>query len=462
MAAVPSKSELPVRQLPRAIRRFLDTEAAGGVLLLAGAAAALIWANSPLRDSYASLWSTEVDLRVGTVGFRDDLRHLVNDGLMAVFFFVVGLEIKRELVVGELRTWRTAALPAFAALGGMVVPALLYVAVNAGEAGADGWGIPMATDIAFAVGVVALLGHRVPSALKLFLLTLAIVDDIGAIVVIALVYSTGVEMQALAAAAGLLVGLVLLRRAKVDWTPVYLAVGVAVWLAVYESGVHATIAGVVLGLLAPAQPLTPQSIAREWSLDLSSDPSPGELREMSELARSTVSVAERLQHDLHPLTSFVIVPAFALANAGVVLESDALSGPGAGAVAAGVVCGLVVGKLAGISLFSWLAVRTGVGRLPEGSTWGQLVGVAAIAGIGFTVSLFIAGLAFDEPELESAAKMGILVASAAAAAIGAGLVARSCRRAAAEPRAAATVAAAAAGAASPAAGREEAGQGGAG
>ncbi len=424
---------LPIRQLPRPIRRFLETEAAGGVLLLLGAAVALGWANSPWRDSYTALWATEVDLRVGTIGFQDDLHHLVNDGLMALFFFVVGLEIKRELVAGELRTWRTAALPAFAAVGGMAVPALLYVAVNAGGAGADGWGIPMATDIAFAVGVVALLGDRVPPTLKLFLLTLAIVDDVGAIVVIAIFYSDGVEFDALGLAGALLVGLVLLRRAKIVWAPAYLAGSLGVWLAVYESGVHATIAGVILGLLTPARPLAPQSVAREWSLDLSTEPSPSELRMMSGLARSTVSMAERLEHDLHPLTGFVIVPLFALANAGVVFESDALSGSGAGAVAFGVVLGLVVGKLAGISLFSWLAVRAGVGRLPEGSTWGQLVGIAAIAGIGFTVSLFVAGLAFDDPTLESASKVGILVASAMAAAIGAGVLSWSCRRADAGP-----------------------------
>ncbi|MEA2704753.1 MAG: Na+:H+ antiporter, NhaA family, partial [Actinomycetota bacterium] len=326
----------PGALLPLALRDFLRTETAGGLVLVVAAVVALVWANSPWAAGYERLWHTQIDLAIGTVGFSGDLRHLVNDGLMALFFFVVGLEIKRELVTGELRHWRTAALPAIAALGGMVVPALLYlgeVALATGGTGQRGWGIPMATDIAFAVGVVALLGRRVPKSLELFLLTLAIVDDIGAILVIAVVYSDGISFTPLLAAALLVGAMALLRFRGVRWLPVYVLLGIGVWLACYESGVHATIAGALLGLLAPARPVAP--------------------------AKSDVSVAERLEHRLHPVTSFVVVPLFALANAGVVLKADALDAPGATGVALGVVLGLVVGTLLGVSLSAWLAVRLG-------------------------------------------------------------------------------------------------------
>ncbi|HZB72360.1 MAG TPA: Na+/H+ antiporter NhaA [Acidimicrobiales bacterium] len=414
---------LGLRQLPRPLRQFLHTESGGGIALLVAAVVALVWANSPWSGGYESLWSTELRLSLGGVELSEDLRHWVNDGLMAIFFFVVGLEIKRELVVGELRAPRTAALPALAALGGMVVPAALYLAVNAGREGVDGWGIPMATDIAFAVGVVALLGSRVPSALKLFLLTLAIVDDIGAILVIALVYSDGVDAGALAVAALAGVGVVVLRRLGVDWPLAYVAAGIVLWVATYQSGVHATIAGVVLGLLTPARPVAPDLLTQDWVSDLAEDPSPQDLATLRRVARSSVSPAERLQHDLHPLTSFVIVPLFALANAGVVIERGAFDAPGAGAVALGIGAGLVAGKVIGITGATWLAVRTGVGRLPSGVTVRHLVGVAGVAGIGFTVSLFIAGLAFPEaPGLEAAAKIGILIASVVAAVVGSAIL----------------------------------------
>jgi NhaA family Na+:H+ antiporter len=347
-----------------------------------------------------------------------DLHHFVNEALMALFFFVVGLEIKRELVSGELRTWQRAALPAVAAVGGMVVPAVLYLAANPSGPGSRGWGVPMATDIAFAVGVVALLGPRVPANLKIFLLTLAIVDDIGAILVIALAYSTDVNVLGLLAAAGVLLAMGALRFLRIDWMPAFVVLGFLVWLAVYESGVHATIAGVVLGLLAPARPLAPAEMAREWAADLRDEPTVAELHAMTTMANASVSVAERLQHSMHPFTSFLIIPVFALANAGVTLDGDALSAPGAWRVFVGVVFGLVVGKLVGISAFSWGAMRLGVGELPEGITPRQLAGAAAVAGIGFTVSLFVAGLAYPAPALEAAAKVGILLASAVASLVG--------------------------------------------
>jgi len=413
-----SISPTPGFQLPRSMRRFFRTEQAGGVVLLVAVVAAVAWANSPWPESYASLWSTEASLRVGGTELHADLRHVVNEGLMALFFFFVGLEIKRELVVGDLRSWRTAALPAVAALGGMVVPAALYGLVNLGSEGGAGWGVPMATDIAFAVGVVALLGPRFPASLKVFLLSLAIVDDVGAILVIAVFYSDAIEMGALSLGVVLIVVVILLKRARVVWVPAYAVVGTAVWLALFQSGVHPTIAGAILGLLAPAAPLAPAEVAREWTNDLSDEPDPDELQTMARLARSTVSVAERLQHALHPLVSFVVLPLFALANAGVALDADVLSAPGAVRVALGVVVGLVVGKAVGISAFAWLATRVGLGALPPGVSRGQIVGVGLVAGIGFTVSLFVAELAFADPGLQVAANAGILAASALASVLG--------------------------------------------
>ncbi len=377
-------------RLPAAVREFLDTEVAGAAALLAAVVVALVWANSPWSDSYDALWHTELALHVGW-GLEMSLHQVVNDGLMTVFFFVVGLEIKRELVDGELSDPRTAAVPAIGALGGMVLPALLFVAINASTGTARGWGIPMATDIAFAVGVLALVGRRMPAGAKLFLLTLAVVDDLGAILVIALVYSTSIDVASLLGAVGVLLLVVVARRAGVQHLAVYVLLGVALWDLTFESGVHATIAGVALGLLTPAR-------------------GPG-------------SVAERLEHRLHPVSSFVIVPLFALANAGVRLDVGALAEPAPRAVAVGVVVGLVVGKTVGISGATWLAVRTGFGRLPEGMRLGQLVGVAAVAGIGFTVSLFVTDLAFDDPSIRTAAKTAILVASAIAAVLGGAIVA---------------------------------------
>ena len=420
---------MPGRRVPRVLRQFLEREAAGGVVLLVAAVAAMLWANSPWSASYRTLWGTDLSLSLGRFVLVEDLKHWVNDGLMAVFFFVIGLEIKRELVQGDLRDPRTAAMPAIAAVGGMVVPALLFLAVNAGRAGAGGWGIPVATDIAFAIGVVALLGSRVPASLKLFLLTLAIVDDIGAIVVIALFYAGDVQPLFLVAALALVVVMLGLRRAGVVWLAPYVVLGTAVWLATQASGIHATIAGVALGLLAPARALTAAAVAREWAGDLADDPSPAELDAMTRLAKTSVSPAERLQHLLHPWTTFVVVPLFALANAGVSIKAESFAAPGAAAVTAGVILGLVVGKTLGITAAAWLAARSGLGRLPEGATWPMVAGIAAVAGIGFTVSLFVSELAFEPGALQDAAKIGVLGASILAATVGSLVLLRSARRA---------------------------------
>lgn len=420
MPETPDPPPLPEpRRIPPTVRAFLQTETAGAVVLLAGALIALVWANSPWKDAYESLWSTRLSVGLGDASVSEDLRHWVNEGLMALFFLVVGLEIKRELVAGELRAWRTAALPALAALGGMVVPAVLYTAVNLGQEGAGGWGIPMATDIAFALGVLALLGSRINPSLRLFLLTLAIVDDIGAIVVIAAFYSDGIRWLPLGAAALLLVAVGLLPRTRIYWLPAYATLALGAWVLVFASGVHATIAGALLGLLAPARPAAPAQVVHRWSEALSEEPAESDRARMSELASSAKSVTERLQQALHPLTSFVIVPVFALANAGVTFERDALSARGATAVAGGVVLGLVMGKILGIGGFSFLAVRLKLGSLPADVRWSELVGVGALAGVGFTVSLFIADLAFTGPLLK-AAKTGILGASLLASVVGVG------------------------------------------
>jgi NhaA family Na+:H+ antiporter len=378
--------------------RFLQVEAASAIVLLVATAAALVWANSRWQDGYESFWSTTVHIQVGSYVFDEDLVHVVNDALMALFFFVVGMEIKRELVVGDLRDRRVVALPAFAALGGMLIPAVIYAAFNAGGPGADGWGIPMATDIAFAMGVAAVLGSRVPSPVKLLLLTLAIIDDIGAIAVIAVFYTDDLRPRMLLVAAGLTVLVWAMYRVNVTLVVLFVVAGIALWLAVYESGVHATIAGVALGLVTPARP-TDHALERDSTTTPTGSASP----------------CDRLIDAFHPWTSYVVLPIFALANAGIPLSMDALRDPSD--VLLGVVVGLVVGKLVGVVSFSWLAVRLGLGRLPPGTRWGHIIGLGAVAGIGFTVSLFISGLAFDPGPLQDDAKMGVLVASVIAAAL---------------------------------------------
>lgn len=426
------------RILAQPVGRFLEVEAAGGVLLLIATAVALVWANSPWSAGYDQLWSTAATVDVGPIYLSGDLRHWVNDGLMAVFFFVVGLEIKRELVDGRLAHPRAAALPAIAALGGMVVPAGAFLALNAGSSGSPGWGIPMATDIAFAVGVLLLLGERVPPSLKVLLLGLAIADDIGAIAVIAVFYADDLAVQWLAAAAGGLVIVAFMRRARVWYFPAYAVVGVAVWACTYESGVHATIAGVALGLLTPARPLLPELEASRIADRLSADTqvTPTEVREIGFLLRESVSVAERVETALHPWTSYLVIPVFALANAGIPLSRAAVDAAVTSRVTLGVVLGLVVGKLAGISLAAWLAVRLRVARLPADLGWAHVVGMAALAGIGFTVSIFVAGLAYDDAGVQDEAKLGVLLASIAAACLGSALLMRRPRLATGEPPAA--------------------------
>jgi len=343
---------------------------------------------------------------------------------MVLFFFVVGLEIKSELVVGDLREARVAALPAIAAIGGMVLPALLYVAATAGGDGVNGWGVPMATDIAFAVGVLALLGPLVPHKLKLFLLTLAIVDDIGAIVVIAVFYTNKIRFDWLSLAIGLLFVIVMLKRFRIWYTPIYVIIGIVIWYATFKSGVHATIAGVVLGLLAPARPLlgerTFESIEDVMSGDLSGAAA---VYDANWKMRESVAITTRMASLVSPWTSFVIVPIFALDNAGIKRSGDSIAGAASSRVTLGIILGLVVGKPVGVFIATWLAVRVNVASLPAGVSMQHVFGAGAVAGIGFTVALFIGKLAFIDdsgkplPLLDEAI-IGILVASLLATLVG--------------------------------------------
>lgn len=420
------------RLVARPVREFLRVEAAGSLLLLLAAAIALVWANSPWAESYDALWHAHLTLDVGPLHLDESLQHWVNDALMVIFFFVVGLEIKYELVNGDLRDPRTAALPIIAAVGGMVVPAGLYLALNPlGSDGSDGWGIPMATDIAFAVGVLGILGRRIPSAARLFLLTLAIVDDIGAILVIAVFYTSDLSLTWLAIAIGMLAAMVVARLLRIWTTVVYAILGVGVWFALLESGVHATLAGVAIGLLAPAGPLLKEEVARRHAAEALRDHTldPDELARLRFLLKESVSVVERLQSTLHPVSAYVVLPVFALANAGVELGAigDVFTEP----VGLGIVLGLVVGKPVGILLASFLAVRAGLGKLPEHTSWSMVLGLGAVGGIGFTVSIFIAGLSFPGAELlTEEAKIAILLASVVAAGVGVVLLLLATRKAA--------------------------------
>jgi NhaA family Na+:H+ antiporter len=436
-------------------RRFARIASAGGLVLLAAAAIALAWANSPWAASYDHLWETSISLGLGDFALRTTLHHLINDGLMAVFFFLVGLEIKREMIAGELKSLRSASLPIVAALGGMIVPAAIYAAVNAGGPGAAGWGVPMATDIAFALGVLALLGDRVPIGLKVFLAALAIVDDIGAVLVIAVFYTGGIAWSALLAAGALLVLAAGANLAGVRRPWAFGAIGLALWATVLASGVHATVAGVLLALTIPVRRRLDETAflaAAHRALDdfdaaaavtatdpdvtvLSNTEHHTAVEELEALCREVQPPLIQIEHALHGVVAFAIMPIFALANAGVSLNGAALGGTIASPVALGALLGLVVGKPLGIVSFSWLAMRLGIATLPDGVTPRMLLGAGILGGIGFTMALFIAGLAFPDAALLDAAKVGVLVASTVSGVIG-WLLLRSAPRATAsrEPR----------------------------
>jgi Na+:H+ antiporter, NhaA family len=381
-----------MRQQVDAATDFLQDETIGGGALLVATVAALVWAN--LGAGYVSFWNAELTLGIGSASITEDLQHWVNDGLMALFFFVVALEVKREFTAGDLRDRKTATVPVLAALGGALLPILIFVLLTLGGDGARGWAIPAATDIAFAIGVLALLGERVPSGVKLLLLTIAVVDDIVAIALIALFYSSGISLGWLAVVAGGLTVIVAMRAGGVERIVAYVPIGVIVWVAMLESGVHATIAGVAVGLLTPAGPV-------------------GGRR-----------VLETLEHRLHPLTSLLVIPLFALANAGIAFDGPTISNAAGSEIVWAIALGLVVGKLLGIAGTVLLVVRLGIGNLPDGVRPQHVWGIAALGGIGFTVSLFISQLAYTDPTTIDAAKIGIFAGSLTSAVLGVLILAR--------------------------------------
>lgn len=401
-------------------RLYMGTEAGGSALLLAATLLALAWANSPWADGYDSFWSTTASIGIGDLALSLDLRHWVNDAAMALFFLVVGLEVTREVTTGELRDRRNVAAPALGALGGLVVPALIYLAVNPSGPASAGWGIVMSTDTAFVLGVLALFGPRCPDRMRLFLLTLAIVDDIGAISVMALFYSGELHVPALLVSAALIAVLLGLRWAGVWRLTPYVLTGIALWLAVHESGVHGTLAGVVLGLLLPARPADPEDVerTRTYGRALREQPDAERARLAGLAVAATVPANARLLHALHRWTAYAVVPVFGLANAGVALGAESLRAALTSPVTIGVCVALVVGNAVGITAGAALALRTGWGVLPGGVRWSHLMAGATLAGIGFTISLFIADLAFGDGALKDQATIGILAGSVLAALLG--------------------------------------------
>lgn len=409
-----------IRPVAPSLRRFLATEAGSAMLLLGATVAALVWANSPWSASYTTVWSTGAGFHLGDASLDMDLLHWVNDVGMVVFFLIIALEISREVTSGELRDRRTVAVPALGALAGLVVPALIYVAFTAGTDAAHGWGVVMSTDTAFLIGILALFGPRCPDQLRLFLLTLAVVDDIGAIAVMGVFYTPSVHVVPLLVAAVVVVAVVVLRWLGVWQLAPYVMLGIALWFAVHQSGVHATLAGVLLGLLVPASAPTQRQVqdvsrfVRLLELETTA-----EREHAAELAaRAAIPVNERLQRVLHPWSAFLIVPLFALANAGVRIDASSLHDALTSRVTLGIAVALVVGDTIGVFGASWVALRTGLGVLPGRVRYGHLLGGAVLCGIGFTISLFITELAFDDPLVKDQAKIGILAGSVVAAVVG--------------------------------------------
>lgn len=424
----------PIERIVRPFQDFIHKEASGGIVLILAAVAALIWVNSPWEDSYHQLWETHLKIGAGSFLLDMSLEHWINDALIVVFFFVVGLEIKRSILVGELSTPRRAALPAIAAIGGMIVPALVYLSFNSlGSEGGRGWGIPMATDIAFALGVLALLGRRIPLSLKVFLSAFAIADDIGAVAVIAVFFTDEISWVNFGIAFGLLGVLLVANRLDVRNPLPYIAVGVLVWYYFLLSGVHTTVAGVLLASVVPIRVrLDADSFYNRarYLLDEfkrhdedSNDMLPATVEQRAAVqaleteCQHVESPLQRMEHAFLPWVAFLIMPIFGLANAGVSLDSG-LGSASTSSVTVGVFVGLVVGKSIGVTLLAWLAVRTGVAVMPQGVNWRQMFGVALLGGIGFTVALFITSLAFADDALIADAKIGILAGSIVAGAGG--------------------------------------------
>jgi NhaA family Na+:H+ antiporter len=433
ISEAPPGAWAPARQaamaLVRPLEQFLRVQASSGILLLIMAISAMLWANSPWQESYHHLWHTPITLGLGDFVFRQDLHFWINDGLMVIFFFVVGLEIRREMHHGELSDLRRAALPIAAAVGGMLAPAFIYLALNRSPEVHEGWGVPMATDIAFAVGVLALLGKRVPSALRVLLLALAIIDDIGAILVIAVFYSGGVQVSGLVVAALGMALVFLLQRIGVRRPMAYVVPGIVIWAGMLRAGVHPTIAGVVLGLLTPVQSwygsrgflAAAGNAIREFESHADTDDAHHlvhPLQKLTAASKEAIPPVVRLEALLHPWVAYGIMPLFAVSNAGVTLGDVDFSGGGV-TVFLGVFLGLVIGKPLGIVTASLLSTKLGIGSLPRGVDWRGLVVVGSVGGIGFTMALFIAQLAFTSPVLLGVSKVAVLVGSCTAGLLGA-------------------------------------------
>lgn len=422
----------PIDRILSPFQEFLHRQTSGGIILFICTILALMWANSPWSEVYFSAWQSKLTLAFGPYELSKPLILWINDGLMAVFFFVVGLEIKREIIAGELTSVRKATLPIAAAIGGMVVPAALYSVFNIGGEGSHGWGIPMATDIAFSLGALQLLGKRVPLSLKIFLTAFAIVDDIGAVLVIALFYTSKVFVGALVISAFMLACAIALNLSGVRKPMSYALVGAVLWIAILKSGVHATVAGVLLAMVIPAR----TRIAEAQYLDVSrtllddfetsgpldiqpglNNERQGVLNSLQELTEGVQSPLARLEDELHPWVTFIILPIFAFANAGVSLAGGGVAALGH-PVSMGIILGLVAGKVIGVTFFSWLAIKLNLASIPAGVTWRHLIGVSFLGGIGFTMSLFVANLAFGESRLLEISKIGILAGSLIAGIVG--------------------------------------------
>jgi NhaA family Na+:H+ antiporter len=429
-----STRQLVADQIFKPTQRFFRKEAASSILLIAATIIALIWINSNIGETYHSFWHTEVSFTIGPYSISKTLVHWINDGLMSLFFFTVGLEIKREILVGELATPKKALLPVFAAIGGMIVPGLIYVALNVGSPTISGWGVPVATDIAFALGAVAVFGRRLPVGLRIFLAAFAIADDLGAVVIIAIFYTKGIVWSYLIISLFLILGLAVANFLWIRWTLVYAILGLAVWFFVLGSGIHPTIAGVIVSLFVPARgrydtdnflqnvrKITEKFECEEQSCGHSILLNQEHMYAVQalELACHDVETPlQRLMHALHPWVAFLILPFFAMGNTGLTFHGIIFSEIASNTVIMGIVFGLVFGKPIGIMLFSYLSVKTGLASLPQGVRWSHIFGGAMLGGIGFTMSLFLADLSFSEPQILNYARIAILTGSVLSAAMG--------------------------------------------
>ena len=412
---------------------FLHAQTTTGLILIGMTIIALIVANSPLYEAYQHLTHTKIELDIGSLQIKNSIHHWINDGLMAIFFFMIGLEIKREILVGELSNIKVAILPILAALGGMLVPALIFMSINAGDIGAKGWGIPMATDIAFAISALVLLGKRVSPALVTFLVALAIVDDLGAVVVIALFYTSQIHFDFLLLAGAMFLIMVVFNRFGIHAILPYFIVGIFMWFFMLESGIHATIAGVIAALAIPSKPKIPPTDFTQQTKNLldeydnypvATDYTMHEqqkaiLQNIKDRIDAVGSPATRLERDLHLPVSLIVIPLFALANAGIHINFSSIGDVIFEPISLGIILGLIVGKIIGIAGVAFVAIKAGIAKLPQDSSMSQIFGVAALGGIGFTMSIFVADLAFmGKPELIFQAKIGILTASLLAGALG--------------------------------------------